>query len=125
MTLEDLVPPLEMCRPIAHLFPDSIFSWHKRCDLGCENWFIHRSDCVLWFCREIIPAPTISEMLQVCLPQTYHITWCNTHGKWEAHYWAEEKKTVEGTEFDRIEDTTAALIAWQIEQGLPPKAGEK
>ena len=65
MTVEDLVPPLELCQQIpAGEFADSAFVWTQEC--GEKEWFVgHREDLD---CRKnvvnappVYPAPTLAE----------------------------------------------------------------
>ena len=66
MTVEDLVPPLELCQQIPEgEFADSAFVWTQEC--GTKGWFVgHRED--VEFCRKnllnaptVYPAPTLAE----------------------------------------------------------------
>lgn len=65
MTVENLVPPLELCQQIpAGEFADSAFVWTQEC--GTKEWFVaHREDLD---CRKnvinappVYPAPTLAE----------------------------------------------------------------
>ena len=65
MTVENLVPPLEMCKQIPDgEFAESAFVWTQEC--GTKKWFVgHREDLD---CRKnlgnappVYPAPTLAE----------------------------------------------------------------
>jgi len=67
MTVENLVPPLELCKQIpAGEFAESAFVWTQE-TAATKQWYVaHREDVV--FCRKnlgnappVYPAPTLAE----------------------------------------------------------------
>jgi len=67
MTVEDLVPPLELCQQIpAGEFTESVFVWTQE-TAATKQWYVaHREDVEL--CRKnltnalpVYPAPTLAE----------------------------------------------------------------
>ena len=70
MTVENLVPPLEMCQQIPDgEFADSAFVWTQE-TAATKQWYVaHREDVV--FCRKnlgnappVYPAPTLAEWVE-------------------------------------------------------------
>lgn len=70
MKIENLVPPLELCKLIpAGGFADSVFVWGYSCDKRDTTPFVDERDCVE-FCRRnmtnappMFPAPTLQEIM--------------------------------------------------------------
>jgi hypothetical protein len=67
MTVEDLVPPLELCQQIpAGEFADSAFVWTQE-TAAAKQWYVaHREDVEfcrknLWNAPPVYPAPTLAE----------------------------------------------------------------
>lgn len=71
MNLDDIVPPLELCKliPVGE-FEDSVFIWGYSCNKMNTEPFVDERDCVE-YCRKnmvnapsMFPAPTLEEIIR-------------------------------------------------------------
>lgn len=123
MKLEDLVPSREMCRPIAHLFPESLFVWAVPCGED-DEWEVLKRYGVEEFAEPPISAPTVGEMVRISAAREGAVV-KQTNGLFAITMGGFQKVFVTD-EFDGPEDAWASLLAWQIDQGLlPGKDGGK
>lgn len=89
--LEDIVPPLELCKQIPFpKFEDSVFIWERK-----NDWILQRTnmDCDLEEEGYYVPAPTLEEIIKAIKTKTYCKDDLCNH-KYDLHYCAIDLKWI-------------------------------
>lgn len=123
MTLEDLVPPMKLCKQIPEgNFADSALVWRGTNHLWW-NYYTMPREC--GNCRDldpseiVIPAPTLPEIMQaIDLSGGYCPTCYYQSNTWQMDYETESDPPDTAYQEDRDNPATAALKLWlELERG--------
>lgn len=106
MRLEDLVPPLELCKKIpAGCFEDSLFVWRK----GYKSTPISLEFREEWTPHEQFPAPTLAEIMEAFAEKYFYVGHACPPGK----SWVVASKR-EGGAFDANPATAALKLYLEV-----------
>ena len=113
MKLEDLVPPLELCKKIpAGEFAESVLVYHSE-----NGWILNRAND-LFGDEPIVPAPTLAEILAAMAdaPMRFRTVTCDADGLKDFCVWANiPRRGRPGEDLTEEKDAnpaTAALKLW-------------
>ena len=118
MPLEDIVPPLELCRMILseRAFVHTALAWVCIGEIKKEEeWIVVENNCALIYAlggHYTTPAPTLAEILEADHRMT--ITWSHTGITWAAEVWDGSRWYARND----INSATAAMKLWLEVNGV-------
>lgn len=117
--LEDLVPPLELCKKIpAGEFEDSALEWFKDCFFG--EWHVEKRGFADAFTGngELYPAPTLQEILRATSPGGYTGVFCSHEGDGDWSIGDCERDLYVKNGYEGENPETLALRWWFKQKGI-------